>query len=263
MFGDSFAGGRCGGQTLRGAFEHLFAAMGQVAGHGPDVAQRQIRLSRRDEPRILPNDEIVLFPSPASPATRNSETTLPSVDAGSLNRNSCFAASGLTGSIQAFGPPTLPMCPTLLNFHSACCQRAMSAAIAAASPGLAARNRARTGVKSSEGDELDSVSHNVRMYLGLNWRSSRDGLGGFPARGERFAFGQQCGQVFFKRQPAALVGVPDQPLQVDAHRAGCIGERLIQIADLRHDLVGPVAAQSFSWRIESRPATGSRGRRSP
>ena len=45
----------------------------------------------------------------------------PAAAVGSLIRSSCEAVMGVTGSCQAFGPPTLPMCPTLEKRQTAFC----------------------------------------------------------------------------------------------------------------------------------------------
>ena len=78
----------------------------------------------------------------------------------------------VTGSIHALGPPTLPMCPTELNFHSARCHWAMSFAIAGASSGFAPRHRARMGSSNNEDSRELSALQTVVRYLDERCRSA-------------------------------------------------------------------------------------------
>ena len=51
--------GRCG-ETWRGTGEHLRAMRRQGRDRAAHVAQRKVRASRRNEPRIFPHREIML-----------------------------------------------------------------------------------------------------------------------------------------------------------------------------------------------------------
>ena len=110
-------------------------------------------------------------PSPASPAASQSTTSLPLAGTASFTRDSCCAASGVTGSIHAFGPPTFPMCPTLLNFHSVFCHSPISATIAGTFSGLAVRQRARSPSSNGDGSlALRNLTSEPR-YFALRPRS--------------------------------------------------------------------------------------------
>src|SRR5206468_3421732 len=78
---------------------------------------------------------------------------------------------GLIGSIHAFGPPAFPIWPTLLNFQSAFCHGAISAARAAASPDFALRQRARMGSSRKDGSADVRTFDRASRYFALNPRS--------------------------------------------------------------------------------------------
>src|SRR5262245_42963361 len=98
--------------------------------------------------------------------------SLPVDEGGSFNRTSCLVVSGLIGSIQAFGPPTLPMWPTLLNFQRPFCHCAMSVAREAASPAFAVRQRAQIGSRRRDESLEVRTSRRAERYLGLSCRVS-------------------------------------------------------------------------------------------
>ncbi len=109
-----------------------------------------------------------LRPSPASCVTRWTAMSLPDAGGASLCRNSCCATTGSTASIHAFGPSSLPIWPTLLNFHSVSCQRAISAIIASTSAALAAFfHRARSGSINGDGLADCSAVTSAARYFAL------------------------------------------------------------------------------------------------
>ena len=146
----------------------------------------------------------------------------------------------MTGSIQAFGPPTLPMCPTLVNRQSAFCQRAISDASAARLIGTRCAPASPHDVEDRR--RLAAVQRRpenaqVLRIQALLTRDIRDAL---RARGQGLALADRGGQVFFQRQPASVVGAEDDALQIDLRAAARVGKPTVEAPDSRQHLVGPV-----------------------
>ena len=134
------------------------------------------------------------------------------------------------------------MCPTLLNFQSDFCHCAISAASAAASPGRAVRQRARTPSRSSDESRADKTCQSAERYFGESPRSRATASGDFVPVCQGGSFLERGGEVFLERQPAAFVRGEDDALEIHRVAAAGVGESAVERADLGEDFLGPVAS---------------------
>ena len=134
------------------------------------------------------------------------------------------------------------MCPTRLNFQSPACQRAISAAIDAASAGLAVFHRARQAEEERRWLRPIQGRPEQPEILGAKLPLPRQGVDRRGPLHQGLAPVEGGGDVLFERQTAAGIGAEDEPLKVDLHASARVRELRIESAELLKRLVGPVAS---------------------
>ena len=246
-----FGGARFGRrrQTLGSGREDPFTPRHELAVDATHIAEQQVRSAGRHQSRTLPHDIVVLV-SIAGVTGGQIERDLLLIRCGRQlhpqflsRRQGCHRFLPALGAadlpdVTDAGEPPQPLLPQtnlrgqrfgLIRFGRA----------PARSHGVQQQRRlwVRIAQRPPEQSEILRVHS---PFLG-------DSLDRLAPRRERVPFDQRGGDVLLDGQPSAIVGLEDDPLQVDARGAAGIRMRAVHCADLHERVVRPVTRR-VRWR---------------